>query len=325
MERNEDLKMSGFTFDFAEPESNTNQTSTTIEVPKFDCKLHDIKEGLINEITNFTAENAIDIEEQNVHIIKRSLSDITYEIAVDQMEDNQQNKSIVQSIVQSMSSQSDLISGIYEGGAKTWECSIDLVNFLNSNWTKLLQTYKLDDTKPLKVLELGCGSALPGIYCLKYQNCETVFQDYNEDVIKMVTIPNVGLNLSFSKGEKLTNLDDVPVNRNQLIAESKTQFISGDWSKMDNLNTGNQAFDLILTSETIYSASSHQQLLNAMAQNLRPDGIALVAAKTTYFGCSGSLAMFLRQAEQHCRVQQIECLLTVSDAGVRREIVMLRF
>jgi len=45
------------------------------------------------------------------------------------------------------------VTGIYEGGLKIWECSIDLATYIASKI----------DVKDLCVLELGCGAGLPGI------------------------------------------------------------------------------------------------------------------------------------------------------------------
>ena len=44
----------------------------------------------------------------------------------------------------------NIISNIYEGGFKIWECSIDLLEFLYTN----REEYKLKESK---VLDLGCG------------------------------------------------------------------------------------------------------------------------------------------------------------------------
>ena len=47
---------------------------------------------------------------------------------------------------------SDLISGVYEGGLKVWECSFDLVDYILKK--------RSEDPEWLKgktVLELGCG------------------------------------------------------------------------------------------------------------------------------------------------------------------------
>ncbi|OMH80633.1 Histidine protein methyltransferase-like protein [Zancudomyces culisetae] len=47
----------------------------------------------------------------------------------------------------------------------------------------------------LKVLELGCGSALPSLHVLLNTSKSIVhMQDYNSDVIQLITIPNVLLN-----------------------------------------------------------------------------------------------------------------------------------
>jgi hypothetical protein len=50
---------------------------------------------------------------------------------------------------------SDLISGVYEGGLKVWECSIDLCNYLSEDLSHGLNQV----CSPLggSVLELGCG------------------------------------------------------------------------------------------------------------------------------------------------------------------------
>ncbi|RZB40680.1 histidine protein methyltransferase 1 -like, partial [Asbolus verrucosus] len=81
-------------------------------------------------------------------------------------------------------SHSDLITAVYEGGLKVWECTYDLLNFINDNDI---------DLSNKKVLDLGCGVGIIGIFsCLK--GTTTFFQDYNSEVINQVTIPNILLN-----------------------------------------------------------------------------------------------------------------------------------
>ncbi|KAF9136121.1 Histidine protein methyltransferase 1 [Mortierella sp. 14UC] len=85
-----------------------------------------------------------------------------------------------------LAGKSDLVKGVYEGGLKTWECALDLVAYLAD------QKQNYDGQK---VLELGCGSALPGIYVLTQSSTVQVdLQDYNDQVLKFVTLPNVLLN-----------------------------------------------------------------------------------------------------------------------------------
>jgi len=54
---------------------------------------------------------------------------------------------------------SDLVPGKYEGGLKLWEGSLDLVKALNSD---IKEGRLLLESK--RVLELGCGHGLPGIF-----------------------------------------------------------------------------------------------------------------------------------------------------------------
>lgn len=60
----------------------------------------------------------------------------------------------------------DLVSGVYEGGLKIWDCSLDLVDYIHLN---------PNEFKNKRVLELGCGQGLPGIMCLKTGATKVVF------------------------------------------------------------------------------------------------------------------------------------------------------
>lgn len=65
---------------------------------------------------------------------------------------------------------SDLVPGIYEGGAKIWECTHDLLNYMAYNFD--------EDEWPLnKVLDLGCGSGLIGLFAF-LRGSMVDFHDY---------------------------------------------------------------------------------------------------------------------------------------------------
>jgi len=117
---------------------------------------------------------------------------------------------------------SDLITGVYEGGLRVWEGSIDLVAYLDTHRARLLQTEASGrksrgkkggknkkkgggggggggerETQVLQCLDLGCGQGFPGIYALKAKKrWEVTFADFNEEVLTSVTWPNVLMNAS---------------------------------------------------------------------------------------------------------------------------------
>jgi SAM-dependent methyltransferase len=190
---------------------------------------------------------------------------------------------------------SDLISGLYEGGFKLWECSFDIINYLISN--------KMD-LNGKRVLDCGCGHGLPGLYAI-LENATVDFQDYNWEVIHYLTMANV----------LLTKSED---------AIQKCQFYSGDWQLLINL-IPEKEYDLIVTSDTIYHTFSHGKLYSLMKHALKPDGEILVAAKRYYFGCGGNVNAFKQLVEKDgCMMTKTIYEITDGYSNIR-EIISIKF
>ncbi|XP_072041672.1 histidine protein methyltransferase 1 homolog [Amphiura filiformis] len=173
-------------------------------------------------------------------------------------------------IIKAISAHSDLVAHVYEGGLKIWECSLDLIHYL--------QEVDIDFTNK-KVLELGCGAGLPGIFALKHGAENVTLQDYNEEVLEEMTVPNVLLNSPDDKGD----------------INGRCRFIAGDWSRLESFLKDHDItskYDIILTSETIYSIESQPVLHDVLKALLSPGGTVYVAAKTHYFGVGGGTRMF---------------------------------
>ncbi|GAB5360338.1 hypothetical protein AAMO2058_000618900 [Amorphochlora amoebiformis] len=95
---------------------------------------------------------------------------------------------------------SDLEPRVYEGGFKVWECALDLIEFLSHlKGKQTIKRRKIDGTSPSsshkfvgkRILDLGCGHGLPGIFSAKVGASHVAFQDLNREVLHHVTIPNV--------------------------------------------------------------------------------------------------------------------------------------
>lgn len=191
-------------------------------------------------------------------------------------------------------SNSDLKTGIYEGGFKVWECTQDLIIYL-------LKT-KNDQKRSLKILDVGCGGGLLGICCLLNLDPECVhFQDFNSDVLRYSTYPNV-----------ITNIPD-------LIG--KCRFLAGDWKDIQSILS--EKYDLILTSETIYNEENYPKLVSLFSKVLEKDGQVLIGAKVYYFGVGGGVDSFTEFVEQN-DLFDIENLETI-EASVARSILRLMF
>ncbi|KAI0646621.1 hypothetical protein C8Q79DRAFT_963605 [Trametes meyenii] len=197
---------------------------------------------------------------------------------------------------------SDLVPGVYEGGLKTWECSLDLIDCLDS-------IYGTDIALQLKgkrILELGCGTAVPCLYLLHSvfsaepsasSNIHIHLQDYNELVLRLITLPNVILAWYMSPGSSTfrsgvstasnndtpeaeaepfpladaTEPGEIPITPALTAAFLKSlddygihlRFFAGSWSAFDVEQAGG-SYHMVLTSETIYRTDSLPSLVNLL-------------------------------------------------------------
>lgn len=213
----------------------------------------------------------------------------------------------------------DLLRNVYEGGLTTWECSIDLV--------KHLASLNEDMNSSKDIIELGCGTALPSLYLFSHvynknssNKYNFVLSDYNEYVLRLVTLPNILINwydlVSASHVTK-QQLDETQENKDTIADNEFTitqdlvelflndikskniniGFIKGTWSSdlINVVNTNLNSNDrLILTSETIYQPDTMPLLTDTLMQLKRNnDDRVILATKDIYFGVGGNLIDFL--------------------------------
>ncbi|KAL7461608.1 hypothetical protein ACHAXS_002025 [Conticribra weissflogii] len=234
-------------------------------------------------------------------------------------------------------SKRDLIQGVYEGGLKVWECSLDLCRFLAQAIGEVNPSIGEDgvDFESVKdavmkavspggsTLELGCGHGLPGCLILRESfraekgdnDCNNnernssivVFTDFNDFVLHHAAIPNAQINVALSCKEDLRSL-----------WWSRAVFAGGDWmgishkflngsktratTKQSLIEAGKETiperYDLILASETTYTQEACEDTAFLMMKHLKiDDGVGLVATKRFYFGVGGGTDYFSEVAE----------------------------
>ncbi|KAJ8721982.1 hypothetical protein PYW08_004384 [Mythimna loreyi] len=194
---------------------------------------------------------------------------------------------------------SDLVAGKYEGGLKIWECTYDLIQYLEDNKNEI----KLDKSN---VLDLGCGAGILGIYTFM-NHSNVTFQDYNKEVLEHFTIPNVILNIEDEEKRE--------------IEIQRCKFYSGDWDSFNKKLPNSEVYDIILTSETIYNECNYEKLISLFMDRLSKDGAAYVAAKTYYFGVGGGTRQFEQAIEINGKLISTVCWK--STGGIQREILKI--
>lgn len=218
----------------------------------------------------------------------------------------------------------DLRNGVYEGGLKSWECSFDMIAKLKD--TKIVENLFNANTK-FNVVELGCGTSLPTLYILRQiftnstnnEPISIILSDYNFDVLRLVTLPNILLNWCFTvlNDDELSILQqrngidgnirdgEIDVTKNllnkfiQWMKERKIEinFISGSWCRKfmniinDVIPNMENEFNIFMTSETIYSLDILPVISEIMIELATKNrkGVTLLSAKDIYFGVGGSI------------------------------------
>lgn len=300
-----------FTYEDSDEEEDVSPPGSRLELSSESSIVREAKEVLIQ--SNLSAYLSSEVEEIPICGAKLCIKHVSESNVEENLKDRQDVSG--PDILTAAENSTDLIPLVYEGGLKIWECSIDLVEYL-------LESEMSFDGK--RVMEVGCGAGLPGIYVL-LQGAEVHFQDYNDDVIEYVTIPNVLVNLAQQQKQSQSERASSDLLE---TARKCCRFFSGDWgSVVDFINPGQvneMMYDVILTSETIYAVESHVKLYNVIKRHLKkPDGIAYVAAKTHYFGVGGGTRSFEKLVKMD-GVFDVSVGKVYTD-GVQREILCMKY
>ena len=208
----------------------------------------------------------------------------------------------------------EIHKGVYEGGFLLWECERDCIQYLNDNGVSF-------EGQNLNVLEIGCGSGLLGIRLLQLGAATLSFQDYNEEVLKFWTFPNLCLNFL---------VQDIATN---------CYFVKGDWKDFEQeasrdviRQEGTAAqlgkYDLVVGCDIIYETKNYEAIAGLLKAALKPSGKAIIASKAYYYGNGGKLLSpgsvaefkdFMDKAGfEYTRLKNIE-----TGASNRREIFSL--
>ena len=308
--------MSSFSFNFAKPTDGVNgSTHNNDEERNISKDANELIANLIDRSVNNTNEcKLVNVPTNTIPPTTHESESIDLQCSYSKMMDSKLHYVIPQHKISDDTT--DLIPGVYEGGLKVWECSIDLCRYLAQIIYDLDNKSSKKDAVHMAVskaiaysgstMELGCGHGLPGCLILReiirrandnqeetQDKSVVIFSDFNDFVLQHCTIPNCQINLC-GKVE-------------QDLAE-RSMFVGGDWLSLSHklssnklpLRIGmqegeeNDRLDLILAAETTYSLGSCQDTVFLMLRHLKIDcGVGLVATKRFYFGVGGGTDQFM--------------------------------
>lgn len=282
----------GFSFNFHD-EDKTEIEETAGEIAKLPME-HSLKDILHSLKDTKISFNSIDISGST--IFRRELFDINHQIMT---EDDTPLYN------------SDLVPNIYEGGFKSWECAYDLVEKLDC----------INVSVP-SILEMGCGTSLPSCYLFpKISNTTLILSDFNYDVLRLVTVPNLILNWLKPEDDFVISEELIEGFLSFLSERAvNLRFISGSWSPQFTELVG--PVSLILTSETIYSPQT-LPILTKTLLDLCPKGTILLGAKNIYFGVGGSIVEFLQLLNKY-KLENVKYEVEeVGNSQLKRSVVVI--
>lgn len=295
--------------------------------------------------------------EEKIGLYRRELFDVKHQLMTES-DDNANVQINAELEILIGDTNEDVRKNVYEGGLKSWECSIDLVNALSKSVNAMFSSGT--------ILELGCGTSLPSEYLFIQLlqnaqgpcNAKFILADYNESVLRLVSIPNMIIAWAF---ESLSSQDrcalqqcgdeTIPVVENELLLTSalldsflnditkrgiNLTLMSGTWGR-DFYNMLSSEICrtndlLVLSSETIYQPDMLPVISELLLEILRPDleplnssVKALVAAKDIYFGVGGSVIEFQNYMQKRINAKKLDLTLQTFkvQAGLKRSIVSL--
>ncbi|AEY95975.1 FADL242Wp [Eremothecium gossypii FDAG1] len=325
--------------------------STDIPQPTL-VHLDKLLESLTNVRVSF---EEVHTPQRAIKLFRRELFDVKHQLMseVDAESDSPDHKAELDILMGETNE--DVRKNVYEGGLKSWECSLDLVDFLG-----------LQDPKSSPcIAELGCGTALPSQYLfLQYLQQEShlgltlLLSDYNESVLRLATLPNLIITwakqvlsqeqwaaLQLSRDENIAIMQDELLLTQELLSAFRSDleqkkielyFISGTWSRgflnlLKEIRWSPSSELLLLTSETIYQPETLPviaELILDLISEARRGGYsarAYAAAKDIYFGVGGSVAEFEQYVTSKTLERSLPLQLTTHkvNAGLKRSIIAI--
>ncbi|KAF2091198.1 hypothetical protein K490DRAFT_71425 [Saccharata proteae CBS 121410] len=292
------------------------------EPAMIEARSHTLDE-LLSTLPSKISYSTVEIESpsgKKLHVPRRELFDVRLQLMAEEDDDAATSSTEALAGLDN----SDIRTNIYEGGFKSWECSLDLAKLLLDRGPRK----DIDDMSRVDhVLELGCGTAIPTLILFHHALTTALplyitLADYNASVLRLVTLPNLLLTFAGTlpasspvytsespnpihptTSPSTGDLDITPALLSAFKATLASHqlhltFVSGAWTPAPRfaslVPSSHHLRTLVLASETIYSPAALTSFADVLVEVLKRvrEGKAMVAAKRVYFGVGGGVDAF---------------------------------
>lgn len=253
------------------PSTGVLTPSSKAAAPEAEFKSHSLQ-SLLDTLPSrisfssvqMTLTQLSDAAESSRSILRRDLFDARFQMLLsgddEDSDDEQAAESSEAPYDAHIDQHSDLTPGVYEGGLKTWECALDLVDVLNT----MLLSHNGLTLQDKHVLELGCGTAIPTLFLLEklletetpHKNVTLHLADYNVDVLSLVTLPNLILawwNSPAATSFRSGSGAQISANERDELRRRGQDHFDTDESTSNNIHTPQATGELSLTPELLSS------------------------------------------------------------------------
>ncbi|KAK5779240.1 hypothetical protein RI543_003128 [Arxiozyma heterogenica] len=239
--------------------------------------------------------------ETKTELFRRELFDIKHQLMTEY--DTNSGENDANNLKLDILINEDLKKNVYEGGLKSWECSIDVVDsFAKKNHDQTLLP-NLNFNKIKYIVELGCGTSLPTEYIFMQYLLQTndsfatpsnhgihfILADYNSSVLRLASLPNLIITwamLTLSKDQwtdlQRCNDPNIPILDDELLLTNKLldtfyndmerrnvkiSLISGSWGRK---------FNQLLY--TLIDVNSNEEILLITSETIyQPENLPLIS------------------------------------------------
>ncbi|MCJ1469273.1 hypothetical protein MMC07_007906 [Pseudocyphellaria aurata] len=277
-------------------ETSAMQMKSQLEEPK-SHSLQEMLSLLPSSISYSTLAINVPNETSSIQLLRRELFDIRAQLMAEDSHLGEANQFLSNPIA-GLSSGDDLTPGVYEGGFKTWECAIDLAQYLVGQWSSIAGVI---GSRGLHVIELGAGTAVPSLTLLhlvltnsslpsSHPPFQFTLADYNPSVLHLSTIPNFLLThmLHTSHSRSLPFAAPTPTNSDLEINSALLSRFSSDLSSRNIYMSAisgpwSPTFFRLVSSQTpSHHATSFSLAIPPTAAPSLPPFTLILASETIY-------------------------------------------